>query len=101
VSVVVIIAFYCSYYGQTYHSERRETCLSACLGQMIFVPQGSYSAVCVCWYVCDFKAGACVYVLHMCLSGAVVGYYCASMSLQRYQKQALVIKTTINKRTGR
>lgn len=49
VAAALIIVSYHSYYGQTYHSERRETCLvSACLGQMIFATQGSYSAVCVC-----------------------------------------------------
>lgn len=56
-SEVVIIDSYCSYYGRTYHSLSRETWLSDCLGQMIFVPQGIYSAyvcVCVCG-LCEFN----------------------------------------------
>lgn len=94
------MASYCSYYGQTYHSESRQTCLSGCLGQMIFVTQGSYS-VRVCVYVCEFKPGVCVYLLRMCLCDAVVSYYCASVSLQRHQRLASAIETTLNKQTGR
>lgn len=44
--LTVIIEPLSGYYGQTYQS--RETFLSDCLGQMIYVPQGSYSVVCVC-----------------------------------------------------